>query len=140
MLMCDSTDKVDYIARLILLLFEKAPTIINADQELLVSDSREEQGYLKNSIEQFLQHYMRLSKKRSTDVFQCTLMAITYMLKNQANGKGINAFYVLGVMADSLSLQNLEPNAIYSMSDEEKPISFNLMFFEFFAHYALRHP
>jgi len=69
MLMCDSTDKVDYIARLILLLFEKAPTIINADQELLVSDSREEQGYLKNSIEQFLQHYMRLSKKRSTDVF-----------------------------------------------------------------------
>lgn len=37
-LMCESTDKfVDYIARLILLLFEKNPSIMSAEQEQMLS-------------------------------------------------------------------------------------------------------
>ena len=67
-------------------------------------------------------------------------MALVYLLKTKTDFQGINTFYVLGSMAEVLSLQYLEPNAIFSMSEEQSPISYNLSLFEFFAHYSLRNP
>lgn len=76
MLMCESTDKfTDYIARLILLLFQKQPNILDQQAETL-------KGHIKNTIEEFLQHYVRLSKQRSDEVFIATVMVLAFLLKN----------------------------------------------------------
>jgi hypothetical protein len=42
-------------------------------------------------------------------------------------------------MGEILSLQSLEPQAVYSMDDEQKH-SYNIRLFEFFAHLSLRRP
>ena len=55
MLMCDSTDKyTDYIARLVLLLFEKNPAVMSEKDQKLIDSNKADQGYIKNTIEQFL--------------------------------------------------------------------------------------
>lgn len=51
-LMCESTDKfADYIARLLLLLFEKAPSLMSEQQEQLLSPSVADPGFLRTTIE-----------------------------------------------------------------------------------------
>jgi hypothetical protein len=119
--MCDSTDKfTDYIARLILLLFEKNP-VVNSEKDLkLIDSNKADQGYIKNTIEQFLQHYVRLSKQRSTDVYCSTVLVATYLLGfrnpqslqsislSEPGFQQINIFYMLGSMAEMLSLTYLD--------------------------------
>lgn len=51
---------------------------------------------------------------------------------------GVNLYYLLGTMAEMLSLNYLGPQAIYSMHEEQTPISYNLQIFEFLAHSSLR--
>jgi hypothetical protein len=43
-------------------------------------------------------------------------------------------------MAETLSSASLEPQSIYSMEEEQNPISYNLCMFEFFAHLSLSNP
>lgn len=86
LLMCEATDKfTDYIARLILLLFEKQPITLTQHQETLMSQSTHDPGLIRHTIEQFLKHYVRLSKQRSSDVYCSTLMVIQYLLSQQAD-------------------------------------------------------
>jgi hypothetical protein len=47
---------------------------------------------------------------------------------------------MIAVMAEILCLQNLDPQAIYSMHDDVQPLSYNLHIFEFMAHLAMRNP
>jgi hypothetical protein len=131
MLMCDSTDKyTDYIARLVLLLFEKNPAVMSEKDQKLIDSNKADQGYIKNTIEQFLQHYVRLSKQRSTDVYCSTVLVTTYLLGfrnpqslqsislSEPGFQQINIFYMLGSMAEMLSLPYLDSQGIYNMGEE----------------------
>ncbi len=69
-------------------------------------------------------------------------MVLSFLLKTQSGDQGfsqINSFYLLGYMSEILSLHSIEPQAIYNMEDEQKPL-YNFRIFEFFAHQSLRNP
>jgi hypothetical protein len=94
-----------------------------------------------------VQHYVRLSRPRTTDVYCATTMVLTYLLRAKSGHVecehsflGINLFYLLGTMAEWLSLQSVESMGVYSMMEELQPVSFHLSLFEFFAHLSLGSP
>lgn len=55
-------------------------------------------------------------------------------IQNEPGFQHINLYYMLGSMAEILSLQYLDPQAIYSMYEEQSPVCYHLNLFEFVAH------
>jgi len=81
MLMSQSCDKpIDYIARLMLLCFEKI------DESLRKLDVQEMDLHkkIRQTIEEFLGNYVRLSKGRCTEVTAAAIAVIHYLLKSKS--------------------------------------------------------
>ena len=144
-LMCEATDKYfEYIARLILLLFEKQPTLLSKQQEALLQQDPHEPGLIRITIEQFLKHFCRLSKQRTSEVYCGCLIALYYLLQKRKEPswhehgfQQINLYYLLGSIAEVLSFDYLGPQATYAIFEEAQPIAYNLSLFEFLANLAL---
>jgi hypothetical protein len=72
---------MDFIARLMLLCFEKidnsARTLTDVDLEL--------HKKIKLTIEQFMGNYVRLSKSRCTEITAACIAVIHYLLKAKSN-------------------------------------------------------
>ncbi len=95
----------DFIARLILLYFERSKTD--------TSDLNQRQMHLltkiKKTIEEFFTYFPRLANDRCIELFEATILAIHYLIKSRALGTSdpqwdkINVFYLFGTMSSMLA-------------------------------------
>lgn len=109
-----------------------------------MSADTHEPGLIRVTIEQFLKHFVRLSKQRTSEVYCATLMAVYYLLQKRRDPswhehgfQGINIYFLLGSIAEVLSFDYLGPQAIYACIEDNQPVAYNLSLFEFLAHLAL---
>jgi hypothetical protein len=123
---------MDFIARLMLLCFEKidnsARTLTDVDLEL--------HKKIKLTIEQFMGNYVRLSKSRCTEITAACIAVIHYLLKAKSNVNtcmqfkidpsflSINLFYLFGTVADLLKYDYNRDFAIFDFAEFKVPLSF----------------
>jgi hypothetical protein len=82
MLMSQSCDKpIDFIARLMLLCFEKVDT----GPRQLTEQDLDIHKKIKLTIEEFMGNYVRLSKGRCTEITAAAIAVIHYLLKAKSN-------------------------------------------------------
>ena len=95
----------DFIARLIMLYFERSKTDTN--------DLNQRQSHLlvkiKKTIEEFFTYYPRLANDRCIELFEATILAIYYLIKSRALNNSdpqwdkINIFYLYGTLSNMLT-------------------------------------
>jgi len=141
MLMSKSCDKsIDFIARLMLLCFEK----IDCSQRSLTEHDQLMHKKIKAIIEEFMGNYVRLSKSRCTEITAASIAVIHYLLKAKSNigtctqfkvdpsFLAINLFYFFGTVADLLKYEYNKSFAIFDFAEFKVPLSFQYQFFEYF--------
>lgn len=91
-------------------------------------------------MEQFLNHYVRLSKSRCKAIAIATTQAVSFLVKSKSEKNSnvdsgflqVNLFYLFGIITDLLKYDYNKDFAIFDFGDSRRPTSFQLHFFEFF--------
>ena len=101
----------------------------------------EAQKAIQGTVEQFLNHYVRLSKSRCKTIAIATTQVVSFLLKAKSERFSthidqsflqINLFYLFGIVTDLLKYEYNKDFAIFDFSESRRPTSFQLHFFEFF--------
>lgn len=108
----------DFIARLILLYFEKSKNEL--------SDLNEKQKVLllkiKQTIDEFFTYFPRLANERCIELFEATVLAIYYLIKSRALNHSdqqwdkINVFYLFGSLSNMLEYKQNKQYAIFDLA------------------------
>lgn len=108
----------DFIARLILLNFEKVKNEeLNPRQAGLAIK-------IKKTIEEFFSHFPRLALTRCNELFEAILVAVYYLVKSRALNQSdpqwdeINIFYLFGTMSHMLEYKFNKQFAIFDLAAE----------------------
>lgn len=94
----------DFIARLIMLYFEKPKTEMSelSDKQKALFEK------IKSTIEEFFTYFPRLASDRCVELFEATILAIYYLIKSRALQSSdpqwdkINIFYLFGTLSNML--------------------------------------
>lgn len=127
----------DFIARLIMLYFEKPKTEMAelSDKQKALFEK------IKSTIEEFFTYFPRLASDRCVELFEATILAIYYLIKSRALQSSdpqwdkINIFYLFGTLSNMLEYKQNKQYAIFDLA--QSGISFQYQFLRTFSYFIL---